>query len=296
MCLVFRKHIWAQWGLLVALVALPLTKIAGIPLGVGLIIGSLPMVPWRYTRQMMVALLVGIGALVIYMALFDLPLFLAVQFGQAGRDVGFLTGYITQFSLVTLVEKLGTDMWMWLGYITVLVSFWLTPDQKKESKEYQWWHLLLIVFLAQFAFLMLSIGEHTVHGWYRIVFLPIFAYFWGGLAKVLWEKVQWLSLSILLILLSFLPRNALRGLVSVSDFWEIQSTISRYWLVICGLPIIGLLGHHFSWPKWNWKKSWQMSLGVVFVIVLLSHILSVVTMKQETYWEDALYIESGIRS
>lgn len=288
------KHLWAQWALWLCLFALPLIKISGLPLAAGIIVGSLQMVKIRETKKLIIATFLGIGTLLAYMALFNFELFWQVQFGQAGRDVGFMTAYLSQFSLPTLVEKVSTDAWVLLGYVSVVVSFWLIPERK--TNDYLWWKLLLTVFVSQFAFLLLSSGEHTVHGWYRIVFIPIFVYFLAILAERLWKQVNWLVLSGVLLLINFIPRGVLRGVVDTVRFWELQPFASRVWIALSGFPIVADVSQHFFGNQSFWKKAWQMLLVIIFVIVLASHAVTIYTMTKEIYWEDELYLESGIRS
>ncbi len=290
----YIKYSWARFLLILSIFALPLTKISGLALGIGLIVGSYKMVELRDTKVMLLALMSGIGGLFAYMAFFDFSLFWQVQFGQAGRDVGFMTAYITQLSLPTLVAKLSTDLWIWLGYISVLIHLFLPPRDNTEDRS--WWRIMMVVFIAQFAFVMFSVGEHTVHGWYRIVFIPVFVYSWAVLAQKLWDTVQWIALSGVLLLVSFVPRGVLRGSVPTSEFWEIQSVFSRLWVLFCGIPVIADIGQNM-WPKqFPWKKAWQMLLVGIFVIVLASHVITVVTMTKEIYWADELYLKSGIQS
>lgn len=155
-----------------------------------------------------------------------------------------------------------------------------------------------MVFFANLSFLLLSIGEQTVHGWYRIIFFPLFAFYWGDWAEWWWKTIRWKALSLLWLLLIFLPRNALRGVVNNVQFWETQSLWARIWVALAGVPILAELSSHSKKlaRQWPWQRIWQACFVVVLLVVIFSNMVRVVTIRSDIYWEDDLYIETGTRS
>ncbi len=296
--LYYRERWWGRGLLLLSLAAMPLTKISGLALAVGFIVGSLQMVKMRETVQMIAAVMYGTLLLLLYVSFFDLPLFLSVQLGQSARDVGFFTLYLTQLSIPALVERLSTDMWMWLGYIGVFAAliFGTGTLESKNQRTTLWRQLMAIVFMANLAFLLLSTGEHTVHGWYRILFVPLFAYFWGEVADHVWHSVQWFGGAVVMLLLIFVPRNLIRNLTEPGVFWQVQTFLARLWVSFSGLFVLAAVLQPFWQRPLFWQKIWRAALVCLFVIVILSNIGTVLTVSQERYWEDALFIETGTRS
>ncbi|MCD8506894.1 hypothetical protein LRY58_01140 [Candidatus Woesebacteria bacterium] len=291
------KQSWGKVLVFLSLFLMPLTKLAGIALAIGVLVGSIQMVKKRELFLMAAAFVAGLGSMVAYMVWWDPQLFWQVQFGQATRDVGFLTLYVTQFGTPTLVQHFVTDYWTWLGYFVVFATL-LFGGRETLPKEKKWHHFLHMVFFANLSFLLLSIGEQTVHGWYRIIFFPLFAFYWGDWAEWWWKTIRWKALSLLWLLLIFLPRNALRGVVNNVQFWETQSLWARIWVALAGVPILAELSSHSKKlaRQWPWQRIWQACFVVVLLVVIFSNMVRVVTIRSDIYWEDDLYIETGTRS
>lgn len=277
------------WGILLA--SLPLTKMSGLAIG-----GAL--VAWGWTQRqehprrffwMVAGLAGGMMLWLLYAALFDLSLFWQIQLQQSQRDTGFLTLFTAQFWAPTLVEKVSADPWITLGWVAGFM--WLAQRwfQKQWSSEQR---LVALLFLAQCAFIAGSVGEHTVHGWYRIVFFPLFAYFYGAIFQEIMERRSWLGLAAISFVLGPVWRMSLFSLIG-STIFEWQNMLSRLSLGISGL-FVG--ADVFPLPARFTKQIFPFIVVIGMLLVILAQSITVLTWTQEKYWQDELYLEQGLRT
>ena len=279
---------WKRWAWFAAHAALPLTKISGLAIAAGSI-------AWSYVhgkgRQWLWwslgGTVIGVGLLLLYVSWYDLSLFIAIQTQQAERNTGLLTLFSSWWWSNTLVERVFADTWNQIGLLSLLVlSFLATTAKQAKNKTHS---LVLFLFVAQFAFYLLSVGETTVHGWYRIVFWPLWAYAFGWLVNYAWQEKNhwWLSLSWLL--LGAQIRLGLVFALGIS-FYQYQSVLAKIWLLFAGVS----LGSVILFKKQ--KAKLQLVLGILLsIIVLLAHGATVLQIQHELFWKDALYLEQGIQ-
>ncbi len=278
---------WHKWMWMLVHVAAPMTKISGLAICAGSIAAS-----W-YTNNK-VALkwaLLGTGGGIIlllgYVSLFDFGLFWQVQTQQAARNTGLLTLFSTWWWANTLVEGIFADVWNQVGLFSLgLLAFFGLPTAKEKRSEKS---LILFLFFAQLAFYLLSVGETTVHGWYRIVFWPLWVYSLGWVVARAWEEKSawWLSFSWLLM--SAQVRLGWVFLLGKTAF-EYQGMANKIWLLGAGLGLSTLF-----LPK-KWQSMTQKQLWIILgCIVLLAHLAAVLTIQHELFWQDALYLEQGIQ-
>lgn len=279
----WRSHVWF------ALMAfLPLIKVSGLAIALGFITilwlrrkEKNQTALWRWA---LAGLIAGVAAWFAYAGYFNFGLFWQVQSQQAARDTGLLTLISSQLLSFTLVEKVFLDPWLVLGWISAFIWF----SQKENSGENR---EISLLFLVQIAFIFVSVGEHTVHGWYRIPLWPLFAVMLSRWFYDIWERRSWLSLAWIWLWLASLLRLAVFHLFDNAMF-TLQSILSKVWLLISGSFVAASL---VQLPKKMNEKFW-LALGVAgCLILLLCHTAIIMRIEHQRYWEDVLYWEQGLR-
>lgn len=273
-----RKFIWLE---LLAVFLLPLTKISGIAAAAGEVLASMA-TKRNWQRSLMLLVLSGI-ALLLYVSAYDFRLFLEVQMQQAGRDVGLLAILSAHLWQPRLVEKLFADIWIPVGYLTT--AAWLLLAAKDKPRNI---HLSFLI-LTQLAFMLVSVGESTVHGWYRIVLLPFFAFTTGWAAEQVWKNKNWFGLTVAWFFA--LPAVRLAAVAtSIRDFFAMQAMLVRPLLFFAGLHTLAVL---FTNPLVG--RLWRWSIWILVLVLLSSNIVTVLFLREQAYWLDAIYLEEGIR-
>lgn len=293
LCIVIASNVkrrWKSWFWGLLLFVLPLTKISGGAIGAA-VVGWLWME--RDTRGKefwwaLAGLAGGFLGWMVYAAAFDISLFWHVQLQQSQRDTGFLTLFSSQFFAPTLVEKVFSDFWISLGWFA---GFAWVAQQVIGAKISKTDRLILYLFLAQLAFIALSVGEHTVHGWYRIPFLPLFAYFFGALWQSIHDRRSWLGMAFSFLLISFVWRLGLWTVLG-TEMYAWQNVLNRVWLLIAG-AVAGVETLKVS--ARTERFIWGAVIGFVGVLLLITHGVIITSITQDTYWQDELYLEQGLR-
>lgn len=265
----------------VVLVLLPLTKVSGAAIVLADLFRAI--VDKKNWKTIGLLTLTGLGLFLLYAAVFDFGLFWRVQTQQAQRDAGLLTLFTTQLWSPALVQKPFADIWIPLGYIATFA--WLFVHRKKDGIE----RYLAALFVAQLAFMLLSVGETTVHGWYRIVLLPFFAFSIGWVAERVWERKDWLGLALGWMVVMPVARLGWLA-VNIRGLFSIQSVLAKVFLVVAGLNVAAL-----SIEARKAEKLWRFSCVLLALVVLSGNILTVLFLREQAYWLDALYLEQGIR-
>jgi len=278
---------WRRWLWILVHAALPLTKISGIAIG----LGSLATAWYRKDKARFWSALdglgVGVGLLMLYMAHYDFGLFWQVQTQQAQRDTGLLSLFSTWLWEPTLVREVFADIWNQVGLIALLAVAWLLPNLKKDEQCSLM--AVLFLFMAQLAFLLLSVGEHTIHGWYRIVFWPLWAYVIGQLVQYAWDKRNAVALAVSWLLMA--PQLRLAGMYLLGEQWyDWQGDVNKVWLGLTGLALMTL----FLFQRWQARaqRGLWIALGILLV---LGQVVTVLLIQHERFWQDALYLLQGIR-
>lgn len=283
-----------HWVLTVLIhAALPLTKISGLAIAVASTVlwwraSSEPSsIRWRAAwTAPLIGTICGVAALTAYMAWFNWELFVTIQTQQSQRGVGLLTLYTSQLLNWAIVNKPFADAWNFLGLVTLFGWILNTP----RSKALLFWHRYTSgIALAVLAFIALSVGEFTLHAWYRVPLIPLMALSLGWVADTLWRERNWLGISMTWLLLGVSLRTGLYswfgyGFLKHQELWQ------RAWTVIAGGWACGAL---FSLPP----RSERWLLTGVFCLaattVLLGHVMTITHTNAVNYWEDAQYLISG---
>lgn len=286
--LTFTKETWRKYAWFGALALLPLIKVSGVAIALGFVtILWLQRAEKNQKKLWLWALggfVTGVFAWLAYAGYFNFGLFWQVQSQQATRDTGLLTLLSSQLISFTLVEKVFTDPWLVLSWISAFVWF----SKKEQSSEDRNLSLLL---MAQVAFLFLSVGEHTVHGWYRIPLWPLFTVMLARWIAEIWERKHWLSLAWLWLWLASLLRLAVfQTFDNLMFVW--QSLLSKIWLMISAIFVGASLIEIKK--KWN-EKLWLWMAIAGCVILIACHTAIIMRIEHQRYWEDVLYWEQGLR-
>jgi hypothetical protein len=286
--LTFAKEHWRKYAWFVLLASLPLIKVAGIPVALGFITVLWLQRAEKNNKGLWLwasgGLLAGILGWIGYSAFYDLGLFLQVQSQQAARDTGLLTLISSQLLSFTLVEKVFADPWLVISWVSAFVWF----SQKEQSTEDR---TVSLLFMSQTAFLFLSVGEHTVHGWYRIPLWPLFTVMLARWISEIWERRNWLSLAWLWLWMASLLRLTVFQIFDNLMFtW--QSMLSKLWLLIAG----GFVGASLIEMKKKLSdKVWLWMALAGFFVLIVCHTAIIMRIEHQRYWEDVLYWEQGLR-
>lgn len=289
--LTYSTSRWARWTSAVALAALPLTKISGLAVVAGTLAGQ-----WQSSWKGMWRWLVGgaaagVGLLIAYAAWVDLGLFWQVQTQQAARDTGLLTLYSSQIWAPTLVRDVFAEPWMLLGMIATLGVLAASAKALQLKVTEQTWNTFRTMFVAQFAFVLLSVGEHTVHGWYRIVWLPFFALALGIVAQWMWQKRSLWSLAVAWLVLGIVARQGLWYWFG-PDLYQWQSNLNTLWLVGAG----GIVASELWLSPLQKDKAFRALAITLAAVILLSSTVTILSITDTHYWQDREYLETGLRS
>lgn len=145
--------------------------------------------------------------------------------------------------------------------------------------------------MAQLAFILMSVGEHTTHGWYRIVFFPLFAMAFGIIGQWLWKSRSLFGLAALWLVLAVLLRQGL-WFAFGPLLYEWQSAINKVWLLLCG----SVVAAEFMASDRLKSKIFTIGCLVLVAVVILSSVSTIVNITQEKYWQDDQYLQTGLRS
>lgn len=284
-----REEPWRKIAWFFTLAAFPLIKVSGIAIALAFL-SALWLARdekgqrglWKWALS---GLLGGLLVWFAYAAVYDFSLFWQVQSQQAQRDTGMLTLISTQLTSMVLVEKVFADPWLILSWVSAFVWF---AQKKQDASD----RLISLLFLSQLAFVFVSVGEHTVHGWYRIPLWPLFCVMLARWMYEVWESRNWISLAWLWLWFSSLLRLSILHVFGNALFvW--QSTVGKVWLIIAGL----FTGLAFL-PDLKRKTGNMLWNGVALVsllILVLCHVGIIMSIQHQTYWEDVLYWEQGLR-
>jgi hypothetical protein len=278
---------WQRWLWLLVHLCLPLTKISGLAISAASLMYNLSAQKKEAFRWALVGTISGVLLFLGYAWYYDFGLFWQIQTQQAQRNTGLLTLFSSWWWSNTLVEQLFADVWNQVGLLALGVFSFLGFQSSKEKKNEQ--SFILFLFFAQLAFYLLSVGETTVHGWYRLVFWPLWTYALGWLVNYAWQQKNawWLAFSWLVMA----PQIRL-GLIFLSgkEAYQVQGSINKIWLVLAGLGIGTLL---FP-PKWQRRLQQHLWL-ILAVLLLIAHTATVLGIQHELFWKDALYLQQGIQ-
>lgn len=285
----FQKGNWRRWAWFLLLALFPMTKVAGIPLALGFVTSF-----WVHRAQKenkklwlwaLAGLSMGVFSWFVFSASYDWGLFIQVQTQQAQRDTGLLTLLSSQIMSMVLVEKVFVDPWLFISWASACIWF----SQKRMDQESQ---SISLIFLAQVAFLFLSVGEHTVHGWYRIPLWPLFTVMIAQWFTRIGKDASWFSFTWLWLILGALVRLCLFPVLG-SQIYEWQALLGKIWLsfagffVFCGVASIS---------KETEMRTWKGIVITSLILLIVLHTAIIVNIKHKDYWQDALYWEQGIRS
>lgn len=268
--------------------ALPLTKVSGLALGIGsVIVLWFSAAPWKSLAKPAAAgTALGVTALLAYMAMYDFGLFIAVQTQQSQRGVGLLTLYTSQLLSLVVVKNLFSDAWNLLGFGALFAWLMHQPSQKTLSP---WHRYTSVVALALLGFTLISVGEYTLHGWYRIPFYPLMALALGWVASTLLQHRAWWGLAIVWLLMSIQLRAGLLAWLG-SDFTEHQETWQRLWsLAAGGVVLAGLKPLRPAVAQ----RVFILIGAALLAITVASHILTITQLTQVSYWEDDQFLQTG---
>lgn len=250
----------------------PLTKIAALTIPVAAVLAGVQQKRKTLLKVSLIGLTLGLMTLLIYITIYNFSLFTAVQFGQSTRDIGFTTLF-TRFALhPAVVAKLFIDGWLMLGLLSVPAIFLVKSDS--VIRTYLRYFLLLYI-----TFILISVGERTVHGWYTIPLWPILVLGITDMARILWHKKHSIALG-----LAWLASLSTLTYVApiLLNYPRFSPIIHRLFVMIAFVP---LLNDVIS-------RSWMQKILLSMVVVLVfANIVTVLGMTSEIYWVTEQYFK-----
>lgn len=278
---------WQKWLLLLVQFALPLTKVSGLAIWAGSVAWGWSQEKKQFTRWSLLGGMLGLISALVYFGVYDWRLFLEVQLQQSQRTTGLLTLFSTWLWQEVLVKEVLLDIWNWVGVLGVIILAFAWPQFKSERRPVI--SLVLWLFIAQLAFYLISVGEHTFHGWYKIPFWPLWSFAIGWLVwQIYLQKNIFLAVWLGLISLAQIRL----GLIFVSKvFYQWQGSVNKLLLLLIGSMLLGYL-----FPKQKrWQQGWLWIGGLLLVLVVLSHCSTIFLIEHESFWQEALYFKQGIK-
>jgi 4-amino-4-deoxy-L-arabinose transferase-like glycosyltransferase len=240
-----------------------LTKLSGLILPAGLIIFGLLNKEKKVLKAGFWGLLVSLIILLIYASIYNLPLFLSVQFGQASRDLGLATLQNRFFLHPALATKIFFDGWIMLGLFSSFALI-LSNENKKLS-------FIKIIFILSLFFIVLTSGEQTFHGWYNYLIFPILSLSTAWLFSKIYETKNSLLASFSWLMLIPVIRIFLKNINLLPDL----NTLVIRIIILLGLAPLGL--------KIINKE--RVAFKILFITLLTFAILAVFSINDVSYWE-----------
>lgn len=286
-----KARAWTFVGA-ISIIFLPLTKISGLAIAVAALVSI-----WKRPVRArfwwwLAAFFGGIAVLLAYFSWVDWSLFLQVQQEQSQRDTGLLTLFSTQIWSKSLVLHSFAEPWTLLGLIATMILVAVRDPKKLQLRiSSQTWNMARAIFIASLAFIFLSVGEHTIHGWYRIIFFPFFALSLASGAELLWRTKSLVGLSMAWLILAVVLRQGLWfGMGSELFVW--QSILSKIWLL--GAAILVAAEFLLQDEKIR-KRIFLSGAGILLAVIIVSSLVTIVSINAEAYWLDSQYIQTGLR-
>lgn len=273
------------WLLFLFAALLPLTKVTGIAIAAGYLAYGIAIKNKSYWQPLLFGMISGVAMWLAYAAYFDWNLFWSIQSQQGARDVGMLTLFSAFWWPQTLVAKTVTDPWWLLGWVA-LVYAWASSS----AKEKEWKLRAGIVILAMLGMHLMSVGENTVHGWYRLPYWPFLSM---GIAFVLDQAISsrkwiWWAITVLLLLPAW--RLGLMTFFGHDWLFSHQALLARIAGVVIMVGVAAELWSSRS-PRWLWYISW-----VTIISITLAAFISSARLTEVPYWRDDSYLINRVRT
>lgn len=253
-----------------------LTKMAGVIIAL-LIITTGIIQKKSFWKAGLIGAFLGILLFCIYGAFYNWPLFTQVMLTQASRGLGFATFYNRIFIHPALVHKIYTDGWMITGLLSMALLIYSAKDRFIP---------IVFAFLANTIFILFFVSELTYYGWYEYPAFPLYCISLTYVVREIFKRKNYILIGVFWILLLPLHRFAL---INSNLYYDLSPFLMR------GLMILGFLPwslHVIKAPK----RIIDISIILIFFLILLSNIVTVLTFTQETYWgtDEYLYFRGYI--
>lgn len=255
-------------GLAITSMLAPLTKIAGLAISVTTICFAKINRQKKLFAQSLLALAFGLLLFLGYVSVFNAPLFFEVQLGQSDRDVGLTTLYTRFFIHPSFVQRTYIDAWLILGLLCFFCSFFI--ESKNHGKQYL--HIFSLVYLAYIVF---SVGERTVHGWYTIPLLPVFV-------LSISEVFEWIRQKQAYLLSAVLWLFALPVFRMIPLFFFDSFVFSK--AIFRAILFFGFLPFLLSLFENRKPIIPRVLLVTTLLLLLVANVVTIFAINQELYW------------
>lgn len=273
------------WLLFLFAALLPLTKVTGIAVAAGYFAYGIVVKNKTYWQPLLLGLIMGVLLWLVYAAYYDWNLFISIQSQQGARDVGLLTLFSAFWWPQTLVAKTVTDPWWLLGWVALVYSL-ANPSQREK----EWKTRAGIVILAMLGMHLMSVGENTVHGWYRLPYWPFLAMAIAYVIDVAVSSRKWLWWSIALMLLMPSWRHGIMVFFGHDWLFSHQAILVRAAgvFIMAGVAAELWLSRN---PRWLWYISW-----VAIISITLLAFVSSASLTEVPYWRDDGFLINRVRT
>lgn len=253
----FYQKKWGWWSLVLVAVAAVLSKVSGLVVPATIIGYGLLARKSKIAWAGVAGGVLGVLAFAAYGAIYDWQLFLSVLGDQSGRMLGLATFHNRFLLHPALVDKFYFDGLVMAGLFAAVIT--LSQTKFQNSKPLSLLNLLILINLA---FIVLTSGEQTFHGWYDYMLYPLFVLSLTQVWQQIADQENYTLWGVFWILL--LP--IFRWLLKINfTLAEVNSLVIRG-LIVLGFVPLGLL---MLGQKKLGKTSFYLLTGLLLVVAVI---------------------------
>ena len=213
----------------------------------------------------MLGILIGVASYLLYGALVNWQLFLAVNLAQSSRSLGLATIVSRLFLHPAVIERLFFDGWIFIGFFSIV--FWLLTNPKKFT-------FIRTFTVLHLAFIASTTGEQTIHGWYDYPLYPLISLSIAWFLQFIYQsKNYWLTWFTWILLL---PTIRL-ALIFTDHYTQLSNLTLRAIMALGAIPI--------TLSLFKKDKLAQKTILFLGLILLISVLMVTLKINSQDYSE-----------
>ena len=241
------------------------TKVSGIVIPLSIIFYGLQKKQKQTTKAGMLGILIGVASYLLYGALVNWQLFLAVNLAQSSRSLGLATIVSRLFLHPAVIERLFFDGWIFIGFFSIV--FWLLTNPKKFT-------FIRTFTVLHLAFIASTTGEQTIHGWYDYPLYPLISLSIAWFLQFIYQsKNYWLTWFTWILLL---PTIRL-ALIFTDHYTQLSNLTLRAIMALGAIPI--------TLSLFKKDKLAQKTILFLGLILLISVLMVTLKINSQDYSE-----------